>query len=83
MTPSVSQIVANLLNRQQRIIDGKLPQVNKDNFIGVNVKAMIDTVESVPYLTHLDFTRCVRELMEFVDYTVLNLAEETNTSGIL
>ena len=83
LTPSVSQIVANLLNRQQRIIDGKLPQVNKDNFIGVNVKAMIDTVESVPYLTHLDFTRCVRELTEFVDYTVLNLAEETNTSGIL
>lgn len=83
VTPSVSQIVGNLLNRQQRIIDGKLPQVDKDNLIGVNVKAMLDTVESVPYLTHLDFARCVRELTEFVDYTVLNLAEETSTSGII
>ncbi len=44
---------------------------------------MIDTVESVPYLTHLDFARAVRDLTEFVDYTVLNLAEETHTSGIL
>ena len=47
------------------------------------MKAMLDTVESVPYLTHLDYARCVRELTEFVDYTVLNLAEETSTSGII
>lgn len=47
------------------------------------MKANIDTVESVPYLTHLDFARAVRELTEFVDYTVLNLAEETHSSGII
>lgn len=51
--------------------------------IGVNVKAQIDTIESVPYLTHLDYVRAVRELTEFVDFTVLNLADETNISGVL
>ena len=56
---------------------------NKDNLIGCNVKVQIDTAESVPYLTHLDYSRAVRELTEFVDYTVLNLAEEVGTSGIL
>ena len=47
------------------------------------MKAPIDTVESVPYLTHLDYARSIRELTEFVDYTVLNLADEMHTSGIL
>jgi len=57
--------------------------VNRDNLIGVNVKAQSDTVESVPYLTHLDYARAVRELTEFVDFTVLNLAEQTSSSGIV
>lgn len=43
----------------------------------------MDTIESVPYLTHMDFAKAVRELTEFVDYTVLNLAEETHSSGII
>ena len=60
-----------------------MANANKDNLIGCNVKVQIDTAESVPYLTHLDYSRAVRELTEFVDYTVLNLAEEVGTSGIL
>ena len=39
LTPSISQIIANLLERQQRIINGQISYVNKDNLIGVNVKA--------------------------------------------
>ena len=57
--------------------------MNRDNLIGINVKAQYDTVLSVPYLTHLDYARQVREVTEFVDYTVLNLAEEMHTSGVL
>ena len=83
LAPSVAEVVANLLHRQQRIIDGKVYYVHRDNFIGVNVKANMDTIESVPYLTHMDFAKAVRELTEFVDYTVLNLAEETHSSGII
>ena len=82
ITPSVQQVIANLLDRQQRIINGKVSYVNKDNLIGVNVKAQLDTVETVPYLTHLDYVRAVRELTEFSDFTVLNLADDVNTSGI-
>ena len=37
----------------------------------------------MPYLTHLDYARSIRELTEFVDYAVLNLAEDVNTSGIV
>ena len=47
------------------------------------MKAQLDTVQSVPYLTHLDYARAVREVTEFVDYTVLNLADEMETTGIL
>ena len=68
--------MANLLERQQRAIQGKIKYLNKDNFVGVNVRAQSDTVETVPYLTHLDFARSVRELTEFADFVVLNLAEE-------
>ncbi len=83
ITPSISQIIGKLLERQQKIIDGKLDQVNKGNLVGVNVRALTDTLDTVPYLTHLDFARCVRELTEFSDFTVLNLAEQVHTSGIL
>ena len=38
-TPSVAQVVSSLLERQNRIINGQIPYVNKDNLIGVNVKA--------------------------------------------
>ena len=50
--------------------------------IGVNVRASIETAESVPYLTHLDFSRAIRELTDVADYTVLNLAQDAHTSGI-
>ena len=70
LTPCTAQVISNLLERQQRIISGKVKYVNKDNLIGVNVKALLDTVESVPYLTHLDYARAVRELTEFADFTV-------------
>jgi len=57
--------------------------INRDNLIGINVKAQADTVETVPYLTHLDYARAIREVTEFVDYTVLNLAEDVTSSGII
>jgi hypothetical protein len=36
----------------------------------------------VPYLTHIDFTRGVRELTELVDYITINLCVDINSSGI-
>ena len=50
--------------------------------IGVNIKASHETIETVPYLTHLDFVKAIRDFTEFVDYTVINLADHTNISGI-
>ena len=60
-----------------------MENVNCNNLIGVNIKAQVDTIETVPYLTHLDYARSIRELTEFVDYAVLNLAEDVTTSGII
>ena len=81
MSFSYSTIISSLLERQQGIISGNI-KANKDNLIGVNIKAAQETIESVPYLTHLDYTKAVREFTEFVDFTVLNLADETQTSGV-
>ena len=81
MSFSYSTVISSLLERQQGIISGKI-KANKDNLIGVNIKAAQETIESVPYLTHLDYNKAVREFTEFVDFTVLNLADETQTSGV-
>ena len=57
--------------------------LNKGNLVGVNVRASIETAESVPYLTHMDFAKAVRELTDVADYTVLNLARDTHASGVV
>ena len=80
--PAVAEVIANLLRRQQRIVDGQIPMLNIGNLVGASVRASIETAESVPYLTHLDFSRAVRELTDIADYTVLNLAKDTHSSGI-
>ena len=81
MSFSYSTVILSLLERQQGIISGKI-KANKDNLIGVNIKAAQEPIESVPYLPHLDYNKAVREFTEFVDFTVLNLADETQTSGV-
>lgn len=42
-----------------------------------------ETQDSVPYLTHLDFVKGIRELTEMCDYVVLNLTEDISSSGII
>ena len=74
VAPGVTEIVANLLRRQQRIADGKVEMLNIGNLVGVNVRASLETAESVPYLTHLDFNKAIRELTDVADYAVLNLS---------
>ena len=56
--------------------------LNIGNLIGVNVRASLETAESVPYLTHLDFSKAIRELTDVADYTVINLSKDTHSSGI-
>ena len=56
--------------------------MSKSNLIGVNIKAMRATVDSVPYVTHFDYIRQVKELTEFADYAVINLEEDIDSSGI-
>ena len=57
--------------------------LNIGNLIGVNVRPSLETAATVPYLTHMDFTKAIRELTDVADYTVLNLAKDTNTSGVM
>ena len=40
-------------------------------------------MNSVPYLSHLDFLKGIREFNELCDYVVLDLSTEANSSGIL
>ena len=50
--------------------------MSRDNLVGVNIKALKTTIDSVPYVTHYDFTRQIKELTEFADFVVINLAED-------
>ena len=36
----------------------------------------------MPYLTHTDFERNIKELTDLCDYLVINLCEDNSTSGI-
>ena len=83
IVPSITEVVSNLLQRQQRIIEGKIPHINRGNLIGVNIRPSRTTADSVPYLTHLDFTKSVRELNDIADYVVVNLADDIPSSGVL
>ena len=64
-------------------MEGGVKILNKGNLIGVNVRPGLQTAESIPYLTHMDFFKCIRELTDVADYTVLNLAQDTHASGII
>mgnify|MGYP006120602547 CR=1 FL=1 len=44
--------------------------------------ANLETQQSVPYITHTDFTKGIRELSEVADYVVLNLTYDLSTSGL-
>ena len=63
-------------------MDGKVDMLNIANLVGVNIRPSIQTAESVPYLTHLDFSKAIRELTDVADYAVLNLARDAHSSGI-
>lgn len=40
-------------------------------------------MDSIPYLTHLDFVKGVKELNELCDYVALDLTHDAKSSGIL
>ncbi len=51
--------------------------------VGVCIEANKETVESVPYLTHQDFVKQIKELTDMCDFVVLNLStNKENYSGI-
>lgn len=48
----------------------------------MNVQANLETQNSVPYLTHQDFQKCIKELTDFCDYVTVNLCHDKKSSGI-
>lgn len=44
--------------------------------------ANLETMQSVPYITHVDFTKGIRELSEVADFVTLNLTYDITTSGL-
>lgn len=79
--PSFTQVAAQLLGRQQKIADGKL-NASVKNIIGVTIQVNEETMNSVPYLAHLDFIKGIRELTELCDYVCLDLGSEATLAGI-
>jgi hypothetical protein len=42
----------------------------------------MDTQESIPYLTHQDFLKNIKDFTDFCDYAVINLCNDKQSSGI-
>jgi len=57
-------------------------QASPKNIIGATIQANQDTMDSIPYLTHLDFVKGVRELNELVDYVAVDLSHDAQSAGI-
>jgi len=66
-------VAHNLLERQQKIIDGKVSASSR-NIVGVTLQANRETIDSVPYLTHMDFCKGIKELNELCDYVSIDLS---------
>ena len=88
------QITTSLIERQQNIVSivqepAKNAAANRaltranGKKIGVCIEANRDTAESVPYLTHQDFLKQIKELTDMCDYVVINLSVDgAKTSGL-
>eukprot|EP00347_Sterkiella_histriomuscorum_P008738 403343941 len=82
LTQSCNVIVQKLLERQFHIRDGKIkPQPN--SIVGVNILASPQTIRSIPYLTHNDYSNQVRDLIDLCDYLVVNISEDRQQAGIV
>ena len=42
----------------------------------------MDTQDSIPYLTHHDFLKNIKDVTDFCDYAVINLCNDKQSSGI-
>ena len=42
----------------------------------------MDTQDSIPYLTHQDFLKNIKDVTDFCDYAVINLCNDKQSSGI-
>ena len=77
---SCNQIIYKLIERQEKIREqinsGQKSSIlsHHKQKVGVCIEASQDTVDSVPYLTHQDFIKQVRELTDMCDYVVINIA---------
>lgn len=50
--------------------------------MGVTLQANRETLDSVPYLTHMDFCKGIKELNELCDYVSIDLSREAATAGV-
>ena len=53
----------------------------KGKKLGVCINASRETTDSVPYLTHMEFVKQIKELTDMCDYVVMNLASESVQSA--
>jgi len=58
----------------EKRLDGKDESYGENRLLGINVVPNIETIEHAPYLAESDFEQCSREMMEYSDYLVLNIA---------
>ena len=67
-----------LTERQDEDLQGGKEPVNTKKLVGINIKPNIETEEFTPYLLESELDQCAREVLEYGDYLVLNLAGSSN-----
>lgn len=87
--PSCQQMVSSLVRRQELIRDTlglsssdrrrRALMRSVDKKLGVCVNASRETANTVPYLTHQDFIKQIRDLTDMCDFLVLNLTAPSSS----
>lgn len=54
--------------------DEKTKRYGENRLLGINIVPNTETLDNAPYLAESDFEQCSREMMEYSDYLVLNVA---------
>lgn len=79
---------ANLHSYYRKFADAENTENTKEKgpeqkrFVGLNVLPNLETQEHTPYLLDTEYEQCARELVEYADYLVLNLANTSHNEAI-
>jgi len=68
----------NLVEKRDIGNDKNEKEFGEDRLVGINIIPNVETQESAPYLTDIEFEQCAREISEYADYLLLDISNAKN-----